>query len=170
MKFLYPFEDEGPEPLAYLPLCVRYRLDLAGLRLSLKAWQALPFPRRQALCILALDLECDASRWKAELLEALHGSGMETPPECPAVLPDEFVAEKIPELVAAHLQAPPTESGHREAAGPETASITWLARWRGLTEIDRYALWKTAQSKRGAKLFHEVAKFFGIKPCSEFGP
>ncbi len=163
MKFLYPFEDEGPEPLSYLPLCIRYRLDLAGRHLSLKAWQALPLSDRQALCALAIDMDCELSRWEAALLATLQGAGFEPPGNCPALCTDEFGAETVPALVAAHLQPLSSESGNYSAHEGGAELKAWLARWQRLTEIERYALWKTAQSKRGAALFRKAAGYFGFE-------
>ena len=43
---LFSFEDDG---LEFIPLDVRRKLDLAGVKLSLSAWQRLSFEERRAL-------------------------------------------------------------------------------------------------------------------------
>lgn len=44
-----PTEPGQARALTWLPLAVRYKLDLASLKLSLRLWQALPRGDREAL-------------------------------------------------------------------------------------------------------------------------
>lgn len=44
-----PFEPESARSLKWLPWAVRYKLDEAGLRLTLGQWQKLPFLSRAEL-------------------------------------------------------------------------------------------------------------------------
>jgi hypothetical protein len=48
-----PTEPGEARALTWLPLAVRYKLDLASLKLSLRLWQALPRSGREALVALA---------------------------------------------------------------------------------------------------------------------
>lgn len=41
-----PFESASARSLDWLPLAVRYKLDAAGLRLTLEQWKALPITER----------------------------------------------------------------------------------------------------------------------------
>lgn len=49
MHLVFDFEDEGVHALTLMSYDLRRKLDLAGLKLSLAAWQALPKVDRQRL-------------------------------------------------------------------------------------------------------------------------
>jgi hypothetical protein len=56
---VFSFEREVLASLELIPLTVRRKLDLAGIKLSLEAWQALPLVDRRAL--VDVEVESDAS-------------------------------------------------------------------------------------------------------------
>jgi hypothetical protein len=49
----FAFESSEARALAWLPLAVRFKLDLCGLRVSLREWQGLTLAQRQALLACA---------------------------------------------------------------------------------------------------------------------
>lgn len=59
--------DDG---LEWIPREVRTRLDVAGMRLHLREWQALPLDERRALCAAPFSSDEDRRRW-GERLKAL---------------------------------------------------------------------------------------------------
>src|SRR5205814_10103329 len=62
-------EGDLHRTLEFIPLAVRRKLDLAGLKLSLKAWAAMTRAERLAVCHLPVDGEGDLDVYR----EALAG-------------------------------------------------------------------------------------------------
>ena len=60
----FKFEDEVHQSLSCVPMAVRRKLDLVGVKISLEQWQALGHGERLAVCHLpvASGEECDAIR------------------------------------------------------------------------------------------------------------
>jgi hypothetical protein len=60
----FKFEDEVHQSLSCVPMAVRRKLDMAGIKISLEQWQALGRGERLAICHLptATDEECDAMK------------------------------------------------------------------------------------------------------------
>jgi hypothetical protein len=89
---VFEFEPAAARDLEWLPLAVRYKLDLCGLKIGLNEWQALALEQRQAL------LRCPAGRaFDALVLELAPGvrrladragdrSGRQAPPTFAAYL------------------------------------------------------------------------------------
>lgn len=122
-----PFEDPDP---SFIPLAGRRALDRAGLRLSLRAWQALSLLVRETVARLGEDVEVDAERVRA-LLDGAHPA---PEPIAPRLDPPAEVAP--PEVRAALGPGRPLDDGA----------------WRGLSPVGRYALASYARRGRAEKL------------------
>ena len=94
----FAFEGTTNETLEYMPLDVRRKLDLAGRKLGLAAWQALSLEDRRALC------EADEL---ADLVDRLAPGTPSIPPSAPWREPEAatsvprragFPAERWPAL------------------------------------------------------------------------
>src|SRR5689334_2927621 len=83
----FTFEAELYETLEFMPLSVRYRLDLAGVKLSLAAWRELPRGEREALCAHLVgtpeDLAAFAARAERDAASTGHPVTRFPPPERP---------------------------------------------------------------------------------------
>src|SRR5207248_8286849 len=69
MYLRFAFEGDVHETLATIPLAVRRKLDLAGLKLSLAGWTALSRAERLAVCHLPVESRADLEIYR----EALRG-------------------------------------------------------------------------------------------------
>ena len=69
MYLRFAFEGDVHETLATIPLAVRRKLDLAGLKLSLAGWTALSRAERLAVCHLPVESQADLEVYR----EALRG-------------------------------------------------------------------------------------------------
>lgn len=132
---LMPWEKGNYVDLQWIPLAVRFKLDKVGLKIGLKAWQALPFESRQDLLKTPFAASHQQHAWSEALRQAMttHGLGEPTP----------------------FPQAPPL-SDTREALSPE-ALLAWrsvgfdLAAGLGqLSDFGRYVAIKTVQSGKSA--------------------
>jgi hypothetical protein len=129
MYLRFAFEGDVHETLATIPLAVRRKLDLAGLKLSLAGWTALSRAERLAVCHLPVDSGVDLEVYR----EALRG-----------------FAERAGHPVVA------LDSGPVDAAswGPARVPAAVAARvsekdWARLSDEARYALVKLGEPRRG---------------------
>lgn len=60
----FEFEKDMYDALEFMPLDVRRRSDMAGVRISLAGWQALTFADRLTLGQLAVDTEADLDAYR----------------------------------------------------------------------------------------------------------
>ncbi|MEJ0002647.1 MAG: nitrate reductase associated protein [Pararobbsia sp.] len=148
--FLFSFEAAQAEPLAFIPLGVRFYLDRCGARLSLAQWQALPEADRAALASFEPALD-EGAAWACEaLLETLsqrHPIGtIERQPPSPV---DELAPPVVPATVV-------SQAAQHGIDGPAQAP------WDQLSVARRYALTKLARKARRSDDFAAAAREFGL--------
>jgi hypothetical protein len=130
----FDFEGDIHDSLSYVPLSVRRKLDLSGLKISLTGWQALSREERLSLCHLPVDSVEDLAVYR----EVLQG----------------FAARA--NVTLEPLWGPSCEPGHWNAAGVQARLSEKLGARPGvdegrltrLSEEERYALFKLAEPKR----------------------
>lgn len=120
------------ETLDCVPLAVRRKLDLAGLKIALAGWQSLPRAERLALCHLPVDGAGDLDVYREVLRDFAARAGAPLK-ELPEVTPAAWGIDAVPERVAERVSA----------LGRELTT----SRWRTLDEETRYCLWKYATTK-----------------------
>ncbi|CAB3779657.1 nitrate reductase associated protein [Pararobbsia alpina] len=148
--YLFSFETAHAEPLAFIPLGVRFYLDRCGMRLTLAQWQALPEPARAALASPEPSLDDGAARAFEDLLEVhvrAHALGVveRQPPAALDELSPRAVPESVVSQAAQHGQERPSQ-----------------AAWDGLSVAQRYALTKLARKARRSDDFAAAAHEFGM--------
>ena len=70
----FDFEPEEAKELVWLPLAVRYKLDVSGLRIGFDTWQALPLARRSLLMSLPVGPEFENEARRAGASPAMPQS------------------------------------------------------------------------------------------------
>lgn len=128
----FSFEAATYVSLEFVPLAVRRKLDLAGLKISLDGWQALPFEERLALCHLPIDASGDLDVYRVVLRGFCRRAGFDLQP-APEVTATAWSADAVPRRVGEQVDL---------LKRPLT-----LQQWRGLDEETRYCLWKYATTK-----------------------
>ena len=144
----HPFEEE-PEiaRLAWMPLDVRRKLDLAGLHVSLASWQALSIEEREAWCDAEVSTAGEASAFadRARAACAAH------PPREDAPVPAD---------------AKPWDSAHAAALVSQRARelelVTDLSGWAGLDESARYALLRLSEKRKSADKLRRALASLGL--------
>jgi hypothetical protein len=127
----FDFEGAIHEILDCVPLVVRRKLDLVGLKISLAGWQKLPFEDRLALCHLPVDGAVDLDVY-ARVLRAFT-SRIDVPlSDLTKSSPTEWTAERAIARIADRLPSHAVDA----------------ARVAALSEEERYAIVKLADPKR----------------------
>lgn len=133
---LFGFEEEEFADLQWMPLAMRFRLDVSGFKLVLASWQILPFPERVKLLNLPFEGKHEQLLWAVYLKNALLAHGLEEP----ATLEQWIDPERIPSDVLEKLVTCGCESGEEM--------------WMDFKPIQRYALCKLARGKRADRYLH----------------
>lgn len=137
---IHRFEDISEE-LPLLPLAARRALDVAGRRLSLRAWVGLPLERRAKLVLLGSAEVVDV----VAVAQAMDGA--EPPPKAIAADDESRLGRPSAEL---------------ERAAP------WLdtERWLRLSRLDRFALQHTASRGNPRRLAEALEEIVGVSPLT----
>ena len=141
----FQHESEFYPTLCRVPLYVRMKLDLTGIKVSLKDWLAFSIEERQAICHLPIENEEEQQAFTVYLdflCRKYRGTPLELVPRISASLWDN--KNRVPGAVANKSR----DNG--AAVTPEEWS-----RWRF---HQRYALYKTAISKSEPEQFFAVLK------------
>src|SRR5690349_9810986 len=116
---IFSFERDIHATLSFMPLAVRRKLDLAGCKISLEGWRALPLDDRRALVDARVD--DDVRAFADALREAAARAGVSLQP----------IAAGEPAWRGASVPAPLRETIAGDA-------------WLGLDDETRYVLLKLA--------------------------
>ena len=140
----YEHEAEYYPALSRLPLDVRRKLDITGVKISLKDWLVYSLEERTVLC----HLPCDSAEEQNVFVNYLDFLS-----RCYAGKPVEMTAVVKSELW--DVRAVPIEILEKSAALNHPVT---LAQWRAWPPHERYALYKTATSKSQPEAFAQVLK------------
>jgi hypothetical protein len=135
-------EAEFYPSLSRIPLDVRMKLDLAGLKISLKDWLACSFEERTVLCHLPVNDTEEKQAFAAYadfLCRKYRGEAVEVTAPLSSVLWDPSA---IPEPVA--------------QKSASCFNTVMLAEWQHWQAHQRYALYKTAVSKSQPEAFADI--------------
>jgi hypothetical protein len=147
----FQYESAYYEALSRVPLDVRRKLDVTGIKISLKDWLAFSFEERNVLCHLPIEIAEERRAFTAYLdflLRRYRGA----PPALTEPM-DQAHWENGREIPR------PVADKSRASSTPVTAE-EW-SRWRS---DQRYALYKTAISKSEPQAFFEVLKELRASP------
>ncbi|OUW46884.1 MAG: nitrate reductase [Synechococcus sp. TMED187] len=124
----FAFEQDFIGNWRCIPLCVRRKLDLIGLKLKLNHWLALSQVQRQEL----VDWP-DASDALEQLREHLRS--------CTSGMAEGMAKDLLPIVDAAWQQADRCPAEVLTAAATRGVGLT-PAQWSGMSELERFALCK----------------------------
>lgn len=132
----FAFEGAVHETLETVPLAVRRKLDLAGIRISVFGWRALPREDRLSLCHLPVETAEDVAVYREVLMRFTARTGI--PVESTPGAPSNRRAWSLPEVLS-RLEA---QLGRDEARGFDGRRLA------SLSDEERYALFKLADPAR----------------------
>jgi hypothetical protein len=138
----FGYEAQFYPTLSRIPLHVRMKLDLTGLRISLKDWLACSFAERGVLCHLPIQSD-EEKQVFVGYVEFLARKYSAKPLEVTAAATGAlWDAAEIPEPVA-----------RKSAACHQSIGID---EWRQWQAHERYGLYKTAVSKSQPEAFFQL--------------
>ncbi len=142
MFHCYDYEAEYYPSLKRLPLDLRRKLDILGIKISLKDWLSFSLEERMALCHLPCELE-DERRVFTAYLDFLAARYLGKLTEKIAPTDQSLWSE---------LEVPPAVAERSALLGREVKSSEWH-QWPA---HHRYALYKSAVSKNQPEAFEQV--------------
>ena len=127
----FSFEQDFIGNWRCIPLCVRRKLDLVGVKLKLNHWLALEQQQRQELVDWS-DAPAHRSGLREHLRDLTRGMTDGVAKDLPPAVDEAWQqVDAVPAVIA-------------EAAQQRGVSISSAA-WAGLSELDRFALCKLAR-------------------------
>ncbi len=150
----FGFERELYATMSCLPLAAKYRLDVIGIKISIKQWHALTMEERRAICEMPADNE-DERRVMSEFVCRLIAQRCG---EHPSFLSNE---QRATALQTAYLP---------RAVEQQAGSLGYeldAERWKMLDGDQRYALLKFAGDDRRRTKFAAALREFLAKPADE---
>lgn len=144
----FEFERDFAGSLRCIPMAVRLKLDLCGIKLSLRQWSRLLRLERHWLLQYPCATRAEAEALRASLADIIERTPGETAQYIEMETDPAWRADRVPEVVVTQSAAvgvrPPTRS-----------------QWAGLTDVQRFALIKLTRAG------HENANF--LPAMREFG-
>src|SRR5262245_15694985 len=144
MFYRFDYEAEFYPTLSRLPLYVRMKLDLTGIKISLKDWLAFSFEERTALCHLPVDTPEEKRAFGSYLNFLSQKNRGEPAPTTDAMSGSLWNGTDVPQPVV--------------QKSTSCAPVVTLAEWARWREHERYALYKTAVSNSQPEAFEQVLK------------
>ena len=140
----YDYEAEFYPALSRLPLDLRRKLDITGIKISLKHWLAYSMEERAVLCHLPCDSD-DEKEVFLGYLDFLSGKYLGQPAEKTATMGEFLWSDSaVPDAVFERSQA--------------LRQTVTLEEWRRWQSHHRYAVYKTAVSKNQPEAFEQVLR------------
>ncbi len=147
MFYRYRFESEIYADLSRIPLHVRLKLDLTGVKISLKDWLAYSMDERGVLCHLPVETE-EEKKTFASYLDFLSWryQGKEAELTKPVADPPWNKVDGIPDSVLAKS---------KDIGKPVTTD-----EWNRWNVYQRYAVYKLSISKNEPEKFEQALQEF----------
>ncbi|MEK7377264.1 MAG: nitrate reductase associated protein [Candidatus Binatota bacterium] len=147
MFYRYRFESEVYPTLSRIPLHVRMKLDLTGVKISLKSWLAFSLEERNVLCHLPVETDEERRVFSSYLnLLSRRYFGEDAALGSPVSDPPWEELARIPDSV--------------QARGNETDKAVTVEEWSRWDLGQRYALFKLSISKNEPEVFFAALKEF----------
>ncbi len=147
---IFAFEQDFAGSLRCIPMIVRFKLDLAGVKLSLRQWSQLNCPTRGWLVSAPCETPDDIARYRADLVNRIHAQADEPPKlfeveRAPAWADATRIAETVTAWSAGIGVAPPSD-----------------ADWRRLSDLQRFTLIKLTRPGHDNDNFYPALVEFGL--------
>jgi hypothetical protein len=147
---LFAFEDDFVVTLRCIPMAVRFKLDLCGVKVSLRQWSRFTPDDRRDLLLQPCERAADIAAYRTSLIRLIEerGGGEVKPlPDGSTVPWDQ--AERIPAAVTAF-------------AGSVSVDPPTDAAWSALTPLQRFVLLKLSRDNHDNVNFLPALEEFGL--------
>ncbi|MGC3980964.1 MAG: nitrate reductase associated protein [Steroidobacteraceae bacterium] len=147
---IFEFEKDFARSLRCIPMAVRYKLDHAGIKLSLRQWCRFNHDDRSQLLTLPCRSTDEIKFYKEKLIELIAVRAHEQAKEVALDMAPEWNdVAAVPQRVCSHAKSlalsPPTQE-----------------QWAGLLPLQRFALLKLTRESHDNANFTPAMREFGI--------
>jgi hypothetical protein len=147
---LFAFESDFVATLRCIPMAVRLKLDLCGIKLSLRQWSRFTRGDRQDLLTTPCGSDAEIAAYRAHLVQLVTLRANEAAKPLAAQPCGQWDnAQQTPAVVTAHARSlglcPPSQS-----------------EWAGLTPLQRFALIKLTRDNHDNINFVPAMQEFGL--------
>jgi hypothetical protein len=147
---IFDFETDFAGTLVCIPMSVRLKLDVCGVKVSLKQWNRFPPDDRQRLLRTRCETPEETKAYK-ELLLTLIGEHANSAPEYVAVdpAPEWSDTSRVPPRIVAYAAA----MGRKPPLADQ---------WRTLSPLKRFTLYKLTRPNHENDNFIPAMQEFGL--------
>lgn len=149
---LFDFESDFAGSLRCIPMIVRMKLDLCGIKLTLRQWSRFTHEDRAALVDKPGETPTEQAAYRQHVLELVQSRSDE---------PARFLP---PESHESWQQPDQMPDDIAQQAGADDISPPTDTQWADLSPLQRFALIKLARSKHENENFVPAMKEFGLLP------
>jgi hypothetical protein len=147
---IFAFELDFAGTLRCIPMVVRLKLDLAGIKLTLRQWSRFGLSERQELVRRPCDTETAIESYRRYVLELIAVWADEPAVDMPVdPQPIWAATDSVPDRLLRHARdldlPPPT-----------------LEQWRAITPLQRFALFKLTRPGHDNDNFEPAMAEFGL--------
>lgn len=147
---IFAFEQDFAGSLRCIPMIVRFKLDLAGVKLSLRQWSQLDRPTRGWLVGAPCGTPNEIAEYRVGLVSQIEAQADE-PPKLLSTDGDTAWADVT--RTAASVQAWSEKIG---------VAVPTDAQWRGLSDLQRFTLIKLTRAGHDNDNFYPAMVEFGL--------
>jgi hypothetical protein len=147
---IFDFETDFAGSLYCIPMCVRLKLDICGIKLSLKQWNRIPEAERRKLIEEPCDLRAHIDAYRAVLIQLIEN--------WTSSAPEEVEMDPAPPWADASC-APARLVAYSAAQGVPPPS---QAQWGSLSPLQRFALFKLTRPGHSNDNFIPAMREFGM--------
>jgi hypothetical protein len=149
MTVFFQFEADFVNSLRCIPMCVRYKLDISGIKLKLAEWNQFDQTQRQSLIDLPIGTESEVDFYRQYLQNLVFKNTGKFASELPI---DPHPAWSDSRRIAVDVENKVQELGLK--LHPDD--------WENLTNLQRFALIKLSRSHHENHNFPKAVAEFGI--------
>ncbi len=154
---LFAFEQAFVDRLQCVPMAVRFKLDLAGVKITLRQWSRLSVQARHELLLSPCGAPEDVGRYRALLTALLSDQGEIHGPLPPgSTVPWEDARSTPPQV--------------RHFAASRGAPAPSDVQWRALSPLQRFTLLKLSRDNHDNVNFIPALGEFGLYGDPQDGP
>ncbi|WP_083278591.1 nitrate reductase associated protein [Kozakia baliensis] len=155
---IFDFESDFAGSLRCIPMIARQKLDIVGIKLSLRQWSRFSREERGQLSELPCDIAKEQDIYRTFVTQLIDTRSDEPLRPLPAPqLEDWQDSDRMPEAVLIQAESDGIPAPTRD-------------QWKSLTPLQRFALIKLARSKHENENFIPAMKEFGLLSSTRSGP
>jgi hypothetical protein len=153
MDYLFQFEQDKYYALRRIPMAMRIKLDLCGVKLSIRDWSKFSREDREVLADMSYESQQQLFAFRTrvmELIAAIAGDSAETHPcarPAPWEIRDEISSQVGRQMITLGVPEPT------------------LVQWAALSDLQRYALVKLTREGAKNEKLPAALKEFGLMPA-----